>query len=468
MAFQILLCFLIAVSTVTLLFAATTKSGVSYPVPGATFDAKTYTTWSKFHKSGSKKGEVFVPVDGSGDYIKVYRLDLVGDAKARGLAQGSLMPLEIADFMEVQMNKYFASEVWNIDVSGAPQPLRGILELLKIKGAKAAPGIFRQALDWVYQNELQYLPQNLVDEMDGIAEGMCSSKLLPNCNVTEWGNTLKAINMVPELIRMACTAYGAWGTATPDSKLVQIRALDFGGGPFANHTIVQVNRDPNNPGNAFASITFPGMVGVITGVSENGIGVSEKVWMTYDKISLQPGHYDGEPDVFVLRDILEKSKNKAEAEAYMQNVKRTFAIWVGVGDYATQTFDLVAYKEDSSIVYNDVTAPSMTGQPFIENVAYVDKHPQPSGEGPTGTLPTALSDFHGNITLENTKTILKYHQTGDLHIAAYNFGDKEMYVSIGRINSEGQYGPEDGDKDSWKAYNRPYLKFNLEDLWKGR
>jgi hypothetical protein len=30
-----------------------------------------------------------------------------------------------------------------------------------------------------------------------------------------------------------------------------------------------------------------------------------------------PGAYDGEPDVFVLRDILQQSKTKVEAEAYM-------------------------------------------------------------------------------------------------------------------------------------------------------
>ena len=40
--------------------------------------------------------------------------------------------------------------------------------------------------------------------------------------------------------------------------------------------------------------------------------------------------------------------------------------------------------------------------------------------------------------------------------------------SIGKTNHAGEYGPTDGsNKDVWKAYNRPYLKFNLEDLWGG-
>ena len=121
------------------------------------------------------------------------------------------------------------------------------------------------------------------------------------------------------------------------------------------------------------------MVGAITGVSQSGIGISEKVWMTYDsKNNLQPGSFEGEADIFVLRDILQNSKNKKDAEQYLQSINRTWAIWIGVGDYASMTFDLVGYKQSDVGVYDDVTMPSMTGQPYIEHVAYVDKHPQVS------------------------------------------------------------------------------------------
>ena len=66
----------------------------------------------------------------------------------------------------------------------------------------------------------------------------------------------------------------------------------------------------------------------------------------------------------------------AAAEEYIQNAKRTWAIWIGIGDYETQTFDLVGYTQESATVYTDVTAPDMTGQPYLQSVAYVDKHPQ--------------------------------------------------------------------------------------------
>lgn len=272
--------------------------------------------------------------------------------------------------------------------------------------------------------------------------------------------------MLPELIRMACTAFGAWGPATEHGGLVQLRALDFGSGPFANYTVLAVHReDPGNPDHAFASVSFPAFVGVITGIAQNGIGVSEKVWMTYDKRSLQPGSYNGEADVFVLRDILEKTNTREEAAARLAKADRTWGMWIGVGDFASQKFDLVAYRQSDSTVYNDVTMPSMTGQPYLEAVAYVDSHPQPSGDGPNGTLPTALQDFYGSISLTNAKTITQYHRTGDLHIATYDYKTKDMFVSIGRINKDGNYGAEGGSE--WKAYNRPYLHFSLEELWQG-
>ena len=76
----------------------------------------------------------------------------------------------------------------------------------------------------VWEKEQSYVPQYMVDEMEGIAAGVCAKMDLlnptttqeggpglptvPACNVTEWSLKVKQLNMLPELIRMACTAYG--------------------------------------------------------------------------------------------------------------------------------------------------------------------------------------------------------------------------------------------------------------------
>ena len=235
-------------------------------------------------------------------------------------------------FTGPELDKYFSSAILNgFDTTAFPPTVQILLNGLIKLGAIAAPRVFKLAMNFVWEKEVGFTPQALIDEMDGIAEGMCST-LGSNCNVDEWKKTIHELNMLPELIRMACTAYGAWGQSTAEAHVIQLRALDFGGGPFANFTILTTHRgDPANPNNAFVSVSFPAFVGVITGVSQGGIGVSEKVWMVQGLDGLLPGSFNGEADIFVLRDILEYSHTRQEAETYMQAANKTWAIWVGVG-----------------------------------------------------------------------------------------------------------------------------------------
>jgi len=464
-----------------------------YLVPPPTFEADKYTVWAKervIDKSSgavSRKAQIHVPLDADDtDSVNVIRLDLVSDsAFARGYAHGFLLMKEILEFTGPKLDKFYMDEVLNLDISQFPDPLQKIFRVIQVAGALAAPRVFKEAMSWVWEKEQKYVPQYMIDEMEGIATGLCAKidLITPStneagvptiaCNVTEWSHTIKQLNMLPELIRMACTAYGAWGKATASTAnpggLLQLRALDFGSGPFANYSIIMVHRGSSKRSSLqpFVSVAFPAFVGAVTGISQSGIGISEKVWMTYNKKELLPGSYDGLADVFVLRDILQTSKNRAEAAKYLEAAARTWAIWIGIGDYETQQFDLVGYSQASSVVYTDVTAPTMTEQPYLENLAYVDKHPQPSHDGATGTLPTSLADFYGNITSETSKIIAQHHQTGDVHIATYDYSAKVMYVSVGKTNHAGDFGPVGGDDSVWKAYNRPYLKFNLPDLWAG-
>ena len=80
---------------------------------------------------------------------------------------------------------------------------------------------------WVYEQEEEYMPAYLVEEMDAIGAGVCHT-LGKSCNTTEMAATVRRLNMLPELIRMACTMFGAWGPASPDGTLTQIRGMRRG------------------------------------------------------------------------------------------------------------------------------------------------------------------------------------------------------------------------------------------------
>ena len=158
--------------------------------------------------------------------------------------------IEIVEFTGPQLDKFYSQEVLGLDVSQFPDPLKKILSVLKVAGAIAAPRVFKEAMACklhfrtissmiirmtiflvtiffsvvgVWEKEQSYVPQYMVDEMDGIAAGVCAKMdllnptsveggsglpTIPACNVTEWSLKVKHLNMLPELIRMACTAYG--------------------------------------------------------------------------------------------------------------------------------------------------------------------------------------------------------------------------------------------------------------------
>jgi hypothetical protein len=94
------------------------------------------------------------------------------------------MAHEIVQFINVGLNKYFMDMVLGIDISQFPDPLQKILHVIQVKGALAAPAAFNAAMAWVYEQELEYMPAYLIEEMDAMADGICHT-LGAKCNVTE-------------------------------------------------------------------------------------------------------------------------------------------------------------------------------------------------------------------------------------------------------------------------------------------
>ena len=128
--------------------------------------------------------------------------------------------------------------------SEAQQLPLGKLPLFLQKAIKAllaheAPAAFDLALSWLYSRQEKYISGSktaVIEEMAGIVDGAWGSQL---CNGTSLGHcvdkskvlkTIHSVNMLPELIRMQCSMMGAWGPATPDGNLTQLRSLDFGAG----------------------------------------------------------------------------------------------------------------------------------------------------------------------------------------------------------------------------------------------
>jgi hypothetical protein len=201
---------LVALSSLSAIFAA------EYKAAPPTFEAKPNTVWNHLRKAGSSRraeiGIDFKADDGSDDFVHMYRLDLVGSAYERGYAQGFLLSKEIIEFTGPKLNKFYRDMVLEIDISSFPEPMQSVLKALKALGAVAAPTLFKTAMNWVWEQEKQYVPSYYFDEIKGMAVGICDSmktdKAAAKCVPAEWEVEIQNFNMLPELIRMACTAYG--------------------------------------------------------------------------------------------------------------------------------------------------------------------------------------------------------------------------------------------------------------------
>ena len=256
---------------------------------------------------------------------------------------------------------------------------------------------------------------------------------------------------------------GAWGPATVDSttedgydlegSLIQLRALDFETkGPFQKYLQLTVYHP--DEGNTFASFTFPGFIGAITGISAAGLAISEKVWIHIDTNNATRSRI-GYPTGFLLRDVLQFSNTKEEAIGRAFSVRRTNSIFFGVGDMHSMAFNEMKYAHNELIIYNDKNFTAWNTHPAIDGVLFVTKGTQPQD---STCMAGQIEKYYGKITPEIlTRYITATEATGDLHIAIYDFKNFNMYLAGATpVKEDGSYVP---------AYERPYLKVNLKVLF---
>jgi len=120
--------------------------------------------------------------------------------------------------------------------------------------------------------------------------------------------SIRRVNMMPELTRAACTIAGVHGAATLDNKLYHLRALDWApDAPVSRYPSIVIYEPSEEGSNIFANIGYLGLIGSLTGLSQNGISVGEKVMYVSDPSDypVKPTTtYHGKPWLFVLRDTI--------------------------------------------------------------------------------------------------------------------------------------------------------------------
>ena len=105
---------------------------------------------------------------------------------------------------------------------------------------------------------------------------------------------------------VGCTSFAAWGRESADSSLIIARNFDFYmGEEFARNKLVLFEKP--DTGHAFVSVTWPGMLGVLSGMNTAGLTV------TINAAKLETPSMSATPISLLTKKILQYASNLEEA-----------------------------------------------------------------------------------------------------------------------------------------------------------
>lgn len=218
------------------------------------------------------------------------------------------------------------------------------------------------ALDLTYYITKPFTNNKYYQEMKGIADASGVDFKL-----------IRRVHMIGELTKGHCSMFGAWGSATKNGETVQLRALDWDfDGPYRKYPTVTVyHPSSKKDGNTWMNIGFAGWIGILSGVSEQQMAVSE-IGVSYPDSSFGKESRVGNPFTFLLRDILQFDHSLDETIARMKKTRRTCNLILGVGDGKAGYFRGFQYGHSVLNVVNDsVPLPKNdTWHPAVKDAVY--------------------------------------------------------------------------------------------------
>jgi len=187
-----------------------------------------------------------------------------------------------------------------------------------------------------YQKEIYGISLNASHDFDFIGSGY--QRMLNYHAAHDIGHAMQNLHLVE------CTAFGAWNTRTIDSTLLVGRNFDFYvGDEFAENKIVLFVKP--NKGYGFASITWGGMIGVVSGMNEQGLTV------TLNSAKGEIPFSAKTPVSIIAREILQYAKNIDEAYTIAKSRASFVSESFMVASANDHTVAIIEKTPDTTILY---------------------------------------------------------------------------------------------------------------------
>jgi predicted choloylglycine hydrolase len=199
-----------------------------------------------------------------------------------------------------------------------------------IRGGRIGRWAVRRYFFWKLAKMEKYIPQEFIEELKGMADNITEREV--NYREILLYHAMRDIGQVsarpvrsktPEASASnkywrtsngACSGFVILPQATKKKDLIYGRNLDFLKEDSLENLVTFYEPDK---GNAFVSIGWPGMMGVVSGMNDKGLTVG--IFTAYS----EDVSFDGIPSCFLMRKVLQYANSIEEAEEIIIQTKRT-------------------------------------------------------------------------------------------------------------------------------------------------
>ncbi len=286
-------------------------------------------------------------------------------------------------------------------------------------------------LDKAWAKMEPFVPQDKMEELAGLAAG--SGVPL---------KTLLRMHAVPDLSETSCSGLVAPPSVTSDGHTYQLRLLDY-------EDTLGIQERPSiiiyrpQQGNAYANIGWIGFVGVVSGMNDKGVAVSEKGLGDPKGETLS-----GIPMPFLLEQVLRYANTAEEGTALIRAARRTNSYLYLIGDPKGGAVGMITSAQNFySWKPNQVKHIPRPDRDYfqIPNLIFASHYHETMGK--------SLEGMRGKID-EQTLQVLSRQvaMPSNIHAVIYRLDEGRIWVS-NRVGST-------------RAADRPYVTFSLKDAWK--
>jgi hypothetical protein len=268
--------------------------------------------------------------------------------------------------------------------------------------------------EWAETAE-SFIPQKYIEEMRGIAEGSGIS----------YEKTLQINCAIDRLQSLFCSTVTASGDATKDGDVIFGRNLDFAGrGILHKATVVLVMKpDGETP---LLSVTWPGLIGVLSGMNGRGVAVAT---MMIHRFLKKPT--PGTPYMILYREALARAHEAADVYDVLAAGKRTGPNNLMVADAAGTSY--VVEFDATRIAKRPAQDGGACGTNYflskeLEGVGH------PVGRDRFRDLERFLEEEYGKIDVESVRKVLqKVARPWFVNVQSMIFLPRQraMYISVG-------------------------------------